>query len=722
VRPKSNVDFDALAKSVINNMNTPIRFLCSFLLFFIAVPAGYSQTGIKELLSYPYPSNLCSHPVSGKLAWSFNQEGKRNIFLSNDHGKSYKSVTQSATDDGQIISQLQFTPDGEWLIYMKGGEPGGNWSAELPANPASLTEKTDFELRSICLKDNVSKVLATGQSSGSVSISPDSRQVAFVKNGAVWTVPTDGSEKAKQLFFARGTNREMKWSPDGRSLLFISDRGGYSFVGIYAADQSSIKWLDPSFSKDVSPVWSPDSKSVAFIRLQADGGGPDSLLQQLPVTWQIRIGRADSTGSKLLWESPQTKRGSVPTTHGKYNLNWAANNRIVFLSSQDNWPHLYSVSAHGGTPLLLTPGDFMVEYIQLSPDKKQLIFSANHGTDHLDIDRRHIGIVSVDKPDMKMLTSGEGIEAFPVFLQNGAIGYIGSTPYRPAMPTILQPGKKPQLIGLELLADHHSEKNLIKPKQVVFSAPDGTLIHGQLFNKEQKVKKKRPAVLYIHGGPMRQMLLGWHYSDYYAANYAINQMLAKMGFVVLSVNYRLGIGYGHDFHNPRSGGRSGASEYQDIKAAGKWLASLAEVDQTKIGVYGGSYGGYLTALALGKDSDLFAAGVDIHGVHTRLPQEKFTTPFEAAADAELADSVAWQSSPIAHVHSWRSPVLIIHGDDDRNVGFGHSLNLINRLRKKGVEYETIVIPDDTHHWLLHKNLVTVCEATIEFLERKLMKD
>lgn len=699
-----------------------IRLLCSMLLLFCVADTGYSQTGMKDLLGYPFPSNLCADPVSGKLAWSFNKEGKRNIFLSEDFGKSFKSLTESLQDDGQMISQLGFTPDGEFLIYMKGAEPGGNWSGDQPVNPASFTDKTDFELRSIHLKTNVSKVLTTGHSGNSVSISPDSRQIAFNKNGAIWIVPVDGSEKAKQLFFARGTNGSMSWSPDGKKLVFISNRGAHSFVGIYAPDQSSIKWLDPSFAKDVSPVWSPDSKSIAFVRLQADGGEPDSILQQTPREWQIRIANVDGSGSKLLWESPQTKRGSVPTTNGRYNLHWAANNRIVFLSSQDNWPHLYSISATGGSPLLLTPGKFMVEYIQLSPDKKQLIFSANHGTDVLDIDRRHIGIVSVDKPDMKMLTSGEGIEAYPVFLQKGAIGYISSTPYRPAMPTVLLPGEKPQVIGLELLADHYSEKNLIKPKQVVFSAPDGTLIHGQLFSKEEKGKKKRPAVVYIHGGPMRQMLLGWSYSDYYAADYAVNQMLAKMGFVVLSVNYRLGIGYGNDFHHPENGGRTGASEYQDIKAAGEWLAKQPDVDKQKIGVYGGSYGGYLTALALGKDSDLFAAGVDIHGVHSMLPKEKYTSSVETAPDAALADNVAWQSSPIAYVNSWTSPVLIIHADDDRNVGFAHSINLINRLKKKGVEYESIVIPDDTHHWLLHKNLVSVCEATVDFLKRKLMND
>src|SRR5213075_2269763 len=119
------------------------------------------------------------------------------------------------------------------------------------------------------------------------------------------------------------------------------------------------------------------------------------------------------------------------------------------------------------------------------------------------------------------------------------------------------------------------------------------------------------AVKKVRGRPARQMLLRWHYFYYYRNAYALNQYLASRGFVVLSVNYRLGIGYGFDFHRPADAGALGASEYLDVKAAGEWLRTQPQVDSKRIGIYGGSYGGFLTALALGRNSDLFAAGVDI---------------------------------------------------------------------------------------------------------------
>ncbi len=107
------------------------------------------------------------------------------------------------------------------------------------------------------------------------------------------------------------------------------------------------------------------------------------------------------------------------------------------------------------------------------------------------------------------------------------------------------------------------------------------------------VGARKPAVVFAHGGPPRQMLLGWHYRFYYANSYALNQYLASRGFVVLSVNFRLGIGYGYDFHQPRDGGIRGASEYQDVLAAGKYLQARADVDPARVGIWGGSYGGYL---------------------------------------------------------------------------------------------------------------------------------
>jgi dipeptidyl aminopeptidase/acylaminoacyl peptidase len=217
------------------------------------------------------------------------------------------------------------------------------------------------------------------------------------------------------------------------------------------------------------------------------------------------------------------------------------------------------------------------------------------------------------------------------------------------------------------------------------------------------------------------MLLGWHYGDYYANTYALNQYLAAKGYVVLSVNYRLGIGYGYEFHRPAGAGAQGAAEYQDVKAAAEWLARQPTVDPERIGAWGGSYGGFLTAMALARDSDLFAAGVDVHGVHDWTTERARglmeRDRWEQAPDMERALETAWRSSPVSSMDTWRSPVFVIHADDDRNVRFAQSVDLVQRLRAHGVPYEELVIPDDTHHWMLWRNAVMVGEATASFFDR-----
>jgi dipeptidyl aminopeptidase/acylaminoacyl peptidase len=219
------------------------------------------------------------------------------------------------------------------------------------------------------------------------------------------------------------------------------------------------------------------------------------------------------------------------------------------------------------------------------------------------------------------------------------------------------------------------------------------------------------------------MLLGWHYMDYYSNSYAVNQYLANHGFTVLSVNYRLGIGYGHAFHNPPHAGPAGAAEYQDVVAGAKFLQRTAGVDPARIGIWGGSYGGYLTALALARNSDIFKAGVDLHGVHdwsrfVDLGIGKLIERHEQS-DRQQAMQVAWASSPDADIAHWSSPVLLIQGDDDRNVHFLQTIDLARRLQQQGVSYDELVLPNEIHGFLRHASWLQADQATVDFLRTRL---
>lgn len=675
------------------------------------------QFTLEAVTSYPFPSELATSASGSRIAVAINEQGRRNLYVAEGPAFELRKLTRYDDDLGDEITGVQLSADGQWIVYVKGGDHGGN-NASTPRNPASLPVATSVQVWSIPFAGGDPVLLADGDSP---AISPAGDRVAFIRQGQVWVSHIDGSAKAEQLFYARGSNGSLRWSPDGTALAFVSSRGSHSLVGIFRNAQTPIQWIAPAFARDGSPRWSPNGERIAFIRRDAWGGAPDSLLNPVINPWAIWTANVDDGMATPLWNAPRTPQGAVPTAHGGTNLHWVGKDRLAFISYHDGWPHLYSIPYTGGEALRLTPGDFMVEHVKPSPDGKWLLASANTGPDSDDIDRRHLIAVPVDKADMRVITPGQGIETFPHITGDGNhLIFLSATATRPSVPAVLPwPGTQDdiRLLGDHLIPVELKNAPLVIPIRVEFKAADGVTVYGQLFEPEGGAAKK-PAVVFIHGGPQRQMLLGWHYGDYYANTYALNQYLVSRGFVVLSVNYRLGIGYGFDFHKPLFAGRYGAAEYQDIKAAGEWLAAQPQVDASRIGVYGGSYGGYLTALALGKDSELFAAGVDIHGVHNyigRIPP----VSAEPAPDSDQAIELAKTSSPVSYVDTWRSPVLLIHGDDDANVDFEQTIDLLNRLKRKGVPHETLMIPDDTHHWMLYKHQVQVDRAVAEFLERHL---
>jgi len=696
---------------------------CFFLLTPFTESVGYSQNkdfSMQQVISYPFPAGLTVSSEGSRIAWTINQEGIRNIFVAEGPAFEARQLTDYPDDDGQAISALSLSPDGEWCVFIRGGDFGSNWRDNEPVNALSLPEPPAVHIWSIPFSGGEPLMLAEGVNP---VISPSGDKVAFTSGGQIWTVPINGSDKASRLFTSRGNNSSPEFSPGGDKMAFRSSRGDHSFIGIYNGPDKPITWIDPGYDHDSSPVWSPDGTHIAFIRQPGSGGAPDSALASIPRSWKIMV--ADINGKKrhAVWESPYTMRGSVPSTQGGTNLHWG-DNRIVFLSYHDGWPHLYSVDPEGENLLLLTPGEFMAEYISMSPDGKNLLFCGNTGPDKYDIDRRHIVMVSVDNQDMEIMTPGEGNEWTPFITGDSEhLVYISAGAQKPPMVEIMDiaTGHKQMLAGY-LIPDDYPESKLVEPCQAIFHASDGIKIHGMVFNNDN-IKGKKPAVIFVHGGPPRQMLLGWHYSSYYSNAYAVNQFLASQGFVVLSVNFRLGIGYGYEFHNPVDGGRRGASEYQDVLAAHKWLAEQDFVDAKRIGIYGGSYGGYLTAMALGRNSDLFAAGVDISGVHDWTAWGRSSNSgsggYEKVPDAEYALELAWKSSPVADVEGWKSPGLIIHADDDRNVDYNQSTDFIQRLRRLNAPFETMTLVDDTHHFMVHRNQLAVNEATVEFLMRHL---
>ncbi|MGQ0538982.1 MAG: S9 family peptidase [Gemmatimonadaceae bacterium] len=682
------------------------------------VAAAYTLDQIK---SYPFPNELTAAATGSRIAWAFNERGVRNIWVAEGPDFAARRLTRYSEDDGQELTGLSLSPNGEWVVYVRGGDHGSNWDDEVPVNVLGTPQSERVQIWAVPFAGGEPRSLGEG---AAPVISPRGDVVAFERDRTIWIVAIDGSHPARRLFSLRGENGGARWSPDGSRLAFVSNRADHSFIGVYADSVTPILWLAPTTNRDASPRWSPDGTRLAFVRRPGSGGPLLDILGRRHQPWAIWTADARTGGGRELWKSPETLRGSLPNTHGGTNLHWAAGGRIVFLSYMDGWPHLYSLGEAGGEPLLLTPGNYMAEYIKLSADGRWLVFAGNAGSGADDLHRRHVVKVPVDRAAPEVMTPGTGLEWTPAVTGDGrSLAFIGATAQRPPLPMVMPlGGGAAKTLAADRVPGDFPAAQLVVPQAVTYKASDGLTVYATLFERAGAASKK-PAVVYVHGGPPRQMLVGWHYSDYYSNAYAMNQYLASLGYVVLSVNFRLGIGYGYEFHQPPNAGSQGASEYLDVKGAAEYLRTLPQVDGARIGIYGGSYGGYLTALALARNSDLFAAGVDIHGVHdfTADGGARFggTAWRYEQNDREKAARVAWESSPVSSIATWKSPVLLIHADDDRNVRFSQTVDLVRRLAAAKVPYEEIVIVDDTHHWMRFANLMRVNAATAEFFERKL---
>ncbi|HSN16577.1 MAG TPA: prolyl oligopeptidase family serine peptidase [Gammaproteobacteria bacterium] len=675
---------------------------------------------LAQALSYPYPQELVAAPKGTALAWVQNEGGVRNVWMVDGPGATPHQLTHYSADDGQEITQLRFSPDCNYLLFVRGGDHDANWPEPLEPEPDSSPVKPAVQVWVIFLKDDTQTLLGEGDAP---AISPDSSKVAFIREHSVWWSPLAGSPKPQALFFDRGHASDLAWSPDGTSLAFVSDREDHSFIGIYRDDRTPIEYLAPSTNRDFMPVWSPDGNRIAFVRMPGDAGAPQSILKQVPNPWSIWLGDVASAKASLVWQSPKTLHGSYPETEGEANLHWLAGDRLLFLADLDNWPHLYTIASGGGTPRLLTPGKFMVEHVSVAPDGSRVVYSANTGDLAGDQDRRHLYMVSATGGAAVALTRGTTSEWTPKLAGDGeTLGFIQAGVQRPPLVMIGHMDKADwQPEDQESIPAGFPATGFVTPQPVTFKSADGLEVHGQLFAAAGSASRE-PGIVFVHGGPPRQMLLTWHYMDYYSNAYAVNQYLASHGFVVLSVNYRLGVGYGHDYHHPAHWGPTGASEYQDVVAGARFLMRGKRVDAKRIGIWGGSYGGYLTAMGLARNSDIFKAGVDFHGVHDWSYElsDWYTGGHKRyeQGDRQQAFKQAYLSSPIASVRNWKSPVLLIQGDDDRNVYFNEMIDLANRLQDKGVHYEELVFPNEIHGFLRHASWLTADEATVEFFQRQ----
>jgi dipeptidyl aminopeptidase/acylaminoacyl peptidase len=642
---------------------------------------------IAKTLSLPVAGGLVGAKDAPRFAWVENAAGVRNIWIA-DKGSPARKLTIFGDDDGLEIYDLAFTRDGSALAYVRGGDAEFPDMEDIP-NPAGFASWPKQQLFVAALDGSAPVLIGEGHSP---AFSPDGKNLAFTYRGSIYLWQRGG--EAHRIAKVAGEVGNLQWSPDGTTLLFDDDRSSHAFVGTFRLGDAAVRYFSPELGYAIEPSFSPDGTHVAYIFFvePPTGAAPDS-----GPYWSLRVADVATGEVRTLWSAPRGQGGRYAGTRGG-NLHWASDDRLIFTWEATRFLHAYAIDTWAGVPHDLTPGAMELDTYRLSPDRKSLVYATNMANE---TDRHHLWKVNVRGGAPVQLTEGAGIESYPVFAAD-SLAVTATDVSHPAYPA---------LVGKTLipLGPAPAASGFVAPEPVTFKAEDGVTVHGQLFRA--KGTGKHPALIFVHGGPRRQMLLGFHPSGYYSNAYILNQHFAAEGYDVLAVNYRSGTGYGGAFRDPPGIARDGAAEYRDIHAAGLWLAGRSDVDPARIGIWGGSWGGYLTALALARNSELFAAGVDFHGVHAMVRGiENNISPDAQNAGHELQ----WASSPMGSIDRWRSPVLLIHGDDDKNVDFGQSVLLARELTARRIPYRDLVFPNERHGFLRYGDWLTAYRAADDF--------
>lgn len=701
----------ATTRTAINKREIPTSLAALVGLVAMAVLGAMASAQATRVLSIeqitvaPFPYNLIASPRDATVAWVYDERGARNVWIAGPAaggGYSSKRLTPYTADDGTDIVDLAWNGDGKTLFYTRGGDGGGR----TPVNPMSLPEgPKGGEIWAVSIDGNAPRLIGQGQSA---SPSPNGDRVVFLRSGQPWVAPANSPGEPAILFRDRGQVNSFAWSPDGTRVAFVTVRPQHSIVGVYDFAKKSIHWISPGIDKDTDPVWSPDGRRIAFLRLPSDEGAR-FVSNREGYPWEIWIADESTGEGKRIWRAkPGVGSRFRELFNSKSSVFWTAGDRLVFPWEVTGWVRLYSISVSGGEPTLVTPGQSEIFGAELNNERTEFVYSSNQD----DIDHRHIWVLPAGDGAPHQVTTGKGVEDYPVITNDNRILALRGEARSPMRPVLVDAKGMVDLAPQAIPADFPAA-DLVEPQLVTFKAPDGLTVHAQLFIPKGRTNKG-PALIFFHGGPTnRQMFASWDPFETHTHLYEANQYLANHGYVVLSVNYRGGSGYGFEYRAPPGFGAEGASELNDIIGAANYLLSRPDVDPKRLGVWGGSYGGRMASLAMASAPQFFAVGVDYAGVHNWLKMPGFTPANDSAA------KLAYESSAIAHVDNWKAPVLLMHGDADPTVPFEQTTELAAELRKRGIPVDYVMIPDEVHFLLKHSSWNRVFDKTREYLDQHL---
>jgi dipeptidyl aminopeptidase/acylaminoacyl peptidase len=472
------------------------------------------------------------------------------------------------------------------------------------------------------------------------------------------------------------------------------ESGEATWVGLGGASDP-IAIPKPPFGDEPRPASKPDpapKRDIRFGNLQLSPDG------RLAVT---SIRAADNTERWLAAIDPATGKTTV-LDHIKDEAwvrdggqGWLPDSkRVWFLAEHDGWMHLYTVDATSPSPSRkqLTSGKFEIDNVELSPDGSTFYFRSTE----VHPGERHVYAMSVDGGARTKITSQTGSHDGAISPDNTMFGLVSSSSNRPP-EVFLMPNRAgaPATRVTTSPAAEWSTYQWVEPQLITYKSRDGKDVYARLYTPEMvgaKRDPKAPAVVFVHGAGYAQNAHKY-WSTYYR-EYMFHHVLASKGYVVLDPDYRASAGYGRDWRTAIYRWMGG-HDLNDVVDGAAYLVKAQKVNAGRIGVYGGSYGGFITLMALFTSPDTFAAGAALRPVTDWTHYNHgYTSNIlnEPQADAEAYR----KSSPIYFAEGLKAPLLIAHGMVDTNVFFQDSVRLAQRLielRKENWEIAPYPVED-----------------------------
>jgi len=438
----------------------------------------------------------------------------------------------------------------------------------------------------------------------------------------------------------------------------------------------------------------PKDREVQLSQLQWSDDGKNAVL----------MGRSVDNKDRwvMLLDAATGKTKILATVHdeawvdgpGAFTLGWLPDNgHVYFESERDGFAHLYSVAITGGEPTQLTSGQFEVSDVRLSQDKTKFYFTSSEGS----FFQRHLFSMPIGGGTRTQITGLAGQNQVDISPDETMLADVRSYSNKP--PELYLFANKPMdekaSASIKPVTNSPTPEfftnDWIDPRLVNFKARDGATVWGRMY-LPANYKGGGPAVLFVHGAGYLQNVHRW-WSSYYR-EYMFHHLLVERGFVVLDIDYRGSAGYGRDW---RTGiyRHMGGKDLTDHVDAVNYLVKEHGVDPKRIGIYGGSYGGFITLMAMFTEPNVFAAGAALRPVTDWAHYNNGYT--SNILNLPQTDAEAYkQSSPIYFAKGLKGALLICHGMVDVNVNFQDTVRLVEKLielRKENWEVAPYPVED-----------------------------